>query len=210
MNTTSIQDLIPDGFGGGGGGLTGNGGGPVSGGGGRLSEPIVVEKGKGELPNVSYEPLNVHPNPYLHGMTEMPQIVPPNSLPSRDIPQNTLQYSQDEATLPNYIPAPSNRRPKNYVEEVSDDQIEHFRRKKYRKRIFEDIWEQLQIPILVSLLYFILNMSFLDKLFYSTFQKFLPMLFSDTTGLLTVYGLAMKAFLFGLAYTGMMALVQIV
>lgn len=202
MNTTSIQDLSPDDFMG-----MGMGGGVNI---GRLPDPIVIEKGKGELPNTSYEPLDIHPNPYLNGITEVPQVSPPNALPSRDIPKNTLQYAQDEATLPNYIPPPASGRRIRFVDEVSDDQIELYRRKKYRKRIFEDIWEQIQIPLLVALLYFVLSMPFFEQLFHSTLYRFLPALFTESTGSLSTYGLALKAGLFGAAYTGMMFVVQII
>ena len=215
MNTTAIHDLTPDEFqiqgqGQGNGNRTSSGGGGGGGsiGIGRLSEPIVIEKGKGELPNVSYEPLNVHPNPYLQGMVEIPSAAHPNALPSRDIPQNNLQYTQDEATLPNYIPPPASGRKVRFVDEFNDTHVEKFRQKKYRKRLFEDLWDQLQIPLLVALLFYCLTMPFFDHLFHGTLFHWAPVLFTQTTGEINTYGRALKAVLFGIAYAGVMMVVD--
>ena len=80
--------------------------------------------GHAGIPQTNYVQMNVHPNPYGHGPPQhgaigMPQQThtmrpsnnpfvgqgePQHQLPSRDIPQDTLQFSNDPEIVPNYIP----------------------------------------------------------------------------------------------------------
>ena len=220
-NTTSLSDLVPENItyqivGNGGGG--GMGGGGMGGMGGGLPPPVKIEKGKGELPPTVYMAMDIHPNPYLNGGGTDAEFShnmvpsggmgggmggggggrPQHPLPSRDIPQNTLSYMSDEQTVANYIP--QKKLTKEFFD-LDDTGIKNYKRKKYRKRILEDLLEELQIPLFVALLFFLFQLPFVS----SSFQKFgfhyLPFLF-ETDGNINLYGMGVKAVLMGGIYYG--------
>ena len=185
--------------------------------GGELPPPIKIEKGKGELNATVYCPMDIHPPPYggpsnqaqgggQQGFSFSDNAGVPtgeypvkNPLPSRDIPQNTLQYMDDQIRA-NYIP-PSRGQNSDFLE-LGEPKIKDHRRKKYRKKIFEDFLEESQTPLLLAVLFFLFSVSF----FTDTFQKYtllyLPGLF-NSEGFLNMYGLAFKALLFGGVYYGL-------
>ena len=184
---------------------------------GELPPPIKIEKGKGELNATVYCPMDIHPPPYggpsnqvqgggqqgfsFSDNSGVPTGEYPvkNPLPSRDIPQNTLQYMDDQ-TRANYIP-PSRGQNRDFLE-LGEPKIKDHRRKKYRTKIFEDFLEESQTPLLLAVLFFLFSVPF----FTDTFQKYtllyLPGLF-NSEGFLNMYGLAFKALLFGGVYYGL-------
>lgn len=182
--------------------------------GGELPPPIKIEKGKGELNATVYCPIDIHPPPYSVGMQGQPQNhnggqqgfsfsdnisggqPVKNPLPSRDIPQNTLQYMDDQ-TRANYIPPSKGQNP-DFLE-LGEPKIKEHRRKKYRKRILEDFWEETQIPILLATLFFFFNVPFVSDTFQKYTLLYLPGMYNEN-GLLNMYGLLFKASLFGIAY----------
>lgn len=176
----------------------------ISGGmGGEMPPPIKIEKGKGELNAPVYCPIDIHPPPFGGpspggggGAVSFSEPVK-NPLPSRDIPQNTLQY-MDEQTRANYIPP---ARPTRDFLELGEPKIKEHRRKKYRKRILEDLLEELQTPLLLAILFFFFSLPFVTETFHKYASTYMPFLFHD--GLLNTYGLTFKAILFGSAYYGL-------
>ena len=167
------------------------------------------------LPN-SYIPMNIHPNPYGNNLSqglpppindfreqnqknnlsqEQREIVdntPYNRLPSRDIPMNTMDYSNDEQVHNNYIPQDKN----DYIREHNDN-IEKHQEKKHKIRLIDTIFNEIQIPIIIVILYFIFQMSIFNNLFI----KFLPFLhLYNQDGNINIYGNIFKSVLFGILY----------
>lgn len=211
-NTTSLSDLVPENITYqivGNGGMGGGGGGGMGGG---LPPPVKIEKGKGELPPTVYMAMDIHPNPYLNGGGTDVEFSnnmvpsggmggggrPQHPLPSRDIPQNTLSYMSDEQTVANYIP--QKKLTKEFFD-LDDTGIKNYKRKKYRKRILEDLLEELQIPLFVALLFFLFQLPFVSSTFHKFGFHYLPFLF-ETDGNINLYGMGVKAVLMGGIYYG--------
>lgn len=187
---------------------------------GELPPPIKIEKGKGELQATVYCPIDIHPPPYggpsnqvqggsggqqgfsFSDNSGFPTGEYPvrNPLPSRDIPQNTLQYMDDQ-TRANYIPSSRGGQNRDFLE-LGEPKIKEHRRKKYRRKIWEDFWEESQIPLLLAVLYFVFSVPFVADTFHKYTLLYLPGLFNGE-GFMNMYGLAFKALLFGAVYYGL-------
>lgn len=173
----------------------------------------------------TYIPMNVHPNPYgnpvapmsmehpvpttaMRNTQQQQQLTPEQQalldrtpiqqLPSRDIRMDTADYMQDAETIPNYIPPPKTRN--DYVNEherVVQETFEQHRREKVRESRLDRILTELQVPIMMGLLYFIFQLPFVN----SMLNKYLPFLtLYGTDGNLNFNGLLLKSALFGAAY----------
>lgn len=173
--------------------------------------------------NGLYTPINVHPNPY--GISDKNPIVPnpeqttvgqkmpsqnvyleqsnlnntqQQRLPSRHIPQDTTTYAQDQQVQPDYIPVQEHL--KDYVREHDDMNTERIivhEQKKSRAERIDQILNELQTPILVSLLYFIFTSPYISTIIFKKFS-FLNIYSSD--GNFNIYGLLLKSLLFGTSY----------
>lgn len=115
------------------------------------------------------------------------------SLPSRDIPQMTSQITQDQQIKPNYVPTP----PSQYIEneETRNEIIEANMRKQNKADSLDVMYDELQIPILLALLFFIFQL----PLFRGYLFKFLPSLFNKD-GNPNLSGYVMNSLLFALFY----------
>lgn len=169
------------------------------------------------LPN-SYIPMNIHPNPYGNNLNQSPpppaindfreqshniqlsqehrdmlDNTPHNRLPSRDIQMNTMDYSNDEQVHTNYIPQNN----KDYIKDY-DDNIQKHRQEKHKIRLIDTIFTEIQIPLIISILFFIFQMSFLNNIFI----KFLPFYtyLYNQDGNINIYGMVFKSILFGVFY----------
>ena len=96
------------------------------------------------------------------------------SLQSRDIPQNNSHITRDPEIQPNFIPKTDNT---DYIgDDISTDEMI---RKNTRKKQFEEktnnLLNDLEVPIILSILYFIFQLpivkSSLNKYIPSFFQK---------------------------------------
>ena len=121
-----------------------------------------------------------------------------HQLPSRDIPQDTIHYSNDEQTQPNYIP-----KPKKKVDFVSEEDIiternlREYEEKKRNENKLDILLSDIQIPIFVSILYFIFQLPVINTLFLNYFS-FLSIYNLD--GNFNFTGLVLKSALFGSMY----------
>jgi len=115
-------------------------------------------------------------------------------LPSRDIPRNIEGIMQDPQVQPNYIPPQSNN---DYITEYeeNEDIIKNYNRKAQYSDSLDQIYEDIQIPLLISVLYFLFQLPIFRRYLY----KFFPALFSKD-GNLNLYGFCFTSALFGLLY----------
>jgi hypothetical protein len=172
--------------------------------------------------NINYKPMNIHPNPYGNNeettreglplpepspqrnqQQAQPQNytvenVPQQTLPSRDIPSNTLEYQQDEQIQPNHIPSVklTSDYIKDYERENSDDLRLH-REKKYRQETAQETISEFQIPILVTVMYFIFQMPIIN----TWMRKYLSFAnLHNEDGNFKMSGLLFKSGIFGGLY----------
>ncbi len=119
------------------------------------------------------------------------------SLPSRDVPMNTYPITNDPSIQPNYIPQPSTNT--DYIKQQENMEIlleKHKLKEKHTKQI-DDLYDTIQTPILIMLIFFIFQLPFVNKtLFY-----YLPNLFIKD-GHLSFGGYTFKTVLFGFLFIG--------
>ena len=116
-------------------------------------------------------------------------------IPNREIPtNNTAHITQDEAIKPNYIPKAENE---NYIEEESsmESLIQQSKNKKVEQDRLEMMYDDLQTPILVMILFFFFQLPFFQK----ALTKYAPSLFSRD-GNPTFSGYFVKTLMFGVTY----------
>ena len=113
------------------------------------------------------------------------------SLPSRDIPQHTEQLTQDAQVHPNYVPPPQMR---DYINETDDD-INNYYRKEKMENSLDSVYDELQGPLLLAVLYFLFQLPFFKKTIY----RYLPFL-CHTDGNYNFNGLIFVCGLFGFIY----------
>ena len=96
------------------------------------------------------------------------------SLPSRDIPMDTQNITQDQEIKPNFIPQDTNEDYiKNY--ETEQDYIRNNMVYTNRKDSLEFLFEELQIPIIIGLLFFLMQLPVVKN----NFMKIVPTLYSS-------------------------------
>ena len=112
------------------------------------------------------------------------------TLPDRNIPQNTTNITTDEAIQPNYIPEPQTD---NYV----DNQVSNEEVLSYNKNLedssynIENIYQELQQPILIAVLYFLFQLPIIQKYLF----KIVPSLYK-TDGNPNIFGYIINSILF--------------
>ena len=91
------------------------------------------------------------------------------SLPSRDIPMDQTTITNDNEAHPDFIP---NKDDKDYVKEMMTiEELQEKRRKERNKEdSLEEIYEQLQTPIFIGILFFIFQLPITNKYFHKYFS----------------------------------------
>lgn len=153
-------------------------------------------------PNVPLAPQEVDPNAMnkvLSGLQQA-QMQGMTQLPSRDIPMNTNQMTQDKQIQPNYVPDSDK---KEYIEEK--DTYESLLKKKKDKMEQEDrldlLYNEMQMPILIMVLFFMFQMPYAQKKFLQIF----PSMFKQD-GNMTMSGYLLKTSMFGMSFYAIMKL----
>jgi hypothetical protein len=113
-------------------------------------------------------------------------------LPSRDIPLQTEQLTNDAQIQPNYIPQPAQR---DYINDINSDNINDYYRAEKNQNSLDSLYDELQAPLLLAVLYFLFQLPFFKK---SVF-KYLPF-FCNTDGNFNFNGLIFTCALFGFIY----------
>ena len=115
-------------------------------------------------------------------------------MPNREIPTNNNHITQDEAIKPNFIPKTENE---NYIEEENtmDSLIQQNKNQKVEQDRLDLMYEELQIPLLVMILFFFFQL----PIFQKTLTKYAPSLFSRD-GNPTFSGYFVKTLMFGITF----------
>jgi hypothetical protein len=116
-------------------------------------------------------------------------------LPSRDIPMTTSGHSTDPHVQPNYVPPPPQNMDyiRNY--EQTSDMINDYNKNIQKQNSLDDMYNEIQTPILLAVLYFLFQLPFFRKFLFSYF----PVLFSND-GNLNINGFLFTSALFGLLF----------
>lgn len=197
---------------------------PIMGNIGQMPNP-QSNSGQVDMGQNTYVPLNIHPNPY--GGSQQPSVPPPppqnikqrfsdeeqydvpqQRLPSRDIPTSTLDYLNDEEVHANYVPKA--KLTSDYIrqyEEASEDTMRKHEKERHRERLAKSIWEDLQVPVLIAILYFIFQMPVVTTLLYKYFS-FLRIYSAD--GNMNFSGLLLKSALFGSFFFGIQKITDVI
>jgi hypothetical protein len=117
-------------------------------------------------------------------------------LPSRDIPMTTSGLSNDPQIVPNYVPPP----PQNHMDyirnyEQTSDMINTYNRNKQVNNSLDDMYNEIQTPLLLAVLYFLFQLPFFKKFLYS----YLPFLFSND-GNYNLNGFLFTSVVFGILF----------
>ena len=115
-------------------------------------------------------------------------------LPNREISTNNNHIVQDEQIKPNFIPKSDNN---NYIEEESsmEDLIKQSQNKKVEQDRLDVMYEELQTPLMVMILFFLFQL----PIFQKTLTKYAPSLFLRD-GNPTFSGYFVKTLGFGVTY----------
>jgi len=169
-----------------------------------MSHPEIAQS-----PNNQYiENMHVRPDPPSTQFLDEEQqnaIIASQSqqrLPSRDIPMDTTQFSQDEQIQTNYVPKSILK--KDYVRDeynISEQEIQNQERAKKQQTRFETMIHEFQVPIILSLLYFFFQLPIVNA---QIFKKFAFLSIYDEDGNFNIYGLGFKSMLFGSIYYAFM------
>ena len=114
-------------------------------------------------------------------------------LPSRDIPMTTSALSSDPQVMPNYVPPPVQDYIKNY--EQPTDMVSNYNKGKQMTTNLDDIYNEIQTPLLLAVLYFLFQLPFFKRVLY----KYIPFLFSND-GNYNLNGYLFTSVLFGIIF----------
>ena len=116
-------------------------------------------------------------------------------LPSRDIPMSTNGITTDPYVQPNYVPEIPQQQDyiKNY--ETNEDMINNYNRNSQNADSLDEMYSEIQTPLLLAVLYFLFLLPFFRKNLYTYF----PILFS-VDGNLNINGFLFTSILFGLIF----------
>jgi hypothetical protein len=181
-DTTSILDLPTD---------------PV--GGGNVANNITITAQEKQMPpqqaasGMSLDQTTI--NQIVNGLQQA-TLAGTTQLPSRDIPMTTSGLSADPQVMPNYVPPPPQQHQdyiKNY--EQSSDIINAYNKGKQMNDSLDDMYNEIQTPVLLAVLYFLFQLPFFKRFLYT----YIPFLFSND-GNYNINGFLFISVLFGLLF----------
>ena len=115
-------------------------------------------------------------------------------LQSRDIPQNTENIINDPQVQANYMPTTKNN---DYIteNEETEDIIQNYTRSKNMNNSLDNLYDEIQLPLLISILYFLFQLPIFKKYMF----QYLPVLCLND-GNVNLYGYLFNSILFGFIY----------
>jgi hypothetical protein len=116
-------------------------------------------------------------------------------LQSRDIPMNSMQLTQDPQVQANYVPQPAKH--EDYIQNYEDNDtiVHNYNKQQNLTSKLDETYDEIQMPLLVTVLYFLFEMPILKRLMY----KHAPALFTKD-GNSNLYGLLFMSTAFGIVY----------
>ena len=116
-------------------------------------------------------------------------------LSSRDIPMTTVDISNDPEVQPNYVPPPQQN--EDYIKkyEQTTDMIDEYNKNAQTNNSLDDMYNEIQVPLLLAVMYFLFQLPFTKKFLYNYF----PVLFS-IDGNMNINGFLFTSLLFGMLY----------
>jgi len=187
-DSTSILDLPTD---------------PVGGGGGDVNRGISLNASENVVQN-QIQQLQPQKQNFSLDQTTISQIVNglqqasisgATQLPSRDIPMNTTGHSNDAQVQPNYVPLAE--RGMDYIKdyEETNDMIDNYNKSVTRNNSLDDMYNEIQTPLLLGVLYFLFQLPFFKRFLFGYF----PVLFSND-GNYNINGFLFTSTLFGILF----------
>jgi hypothetical protein len=116
-------------------------------------------------------------------------------LPSRDIPMNTNNIAADPQVMPNYVPPPPPVQDYIRNHEKTSDMINNYNRGKQINNSLDDMYNEIQTPLLLAVLYFLFQLPFFKRFLYT----YIPFLFSND-GNYNINGFLFISILFGMLF----------
>ena len=176
-DTTSIMDLPTD----------------PSGGGGNQNNNISISSSEAAAGNTSLDQTTI--SQIVNGLQQA-SISGATQLRSRDISMTTEGHTQDPYVQPNYVPPV--QQPRDYIkdsDETNEEILNCYNQKMKSSDSLEDMYSEIQLPILLATLYFLFQLRF----FRSNLFHLFPILFS-TDGNYNINGYLFTSGLFGLVF----------
>ena len=117
-------------------------------------------------------------------------------LSSRDIPMTSTGHNIDPNIQPNYVPPPPQHN-MDYIKdyEQTSDMVNNYNKNNQRQNSLDEMYNEIQTPLLLAVLYFLFQLPFFRKFLFSYF----PVLFSND-GNLNINGFLFMSVLFGLLF----------
>ena len=149
---------------------------------------------QGQTPNFSLDQTTI--SQIVSGLQQA-AVSGATQLPSRDIPMNTSGHSNDAQVQPNYVPM--HEREADYIKdyEQTSDMIDSYNRNVNRSNSLDEMYNEIQTPLLLAVLYFLFQLPFFRRFLFSYF----PVLFSND-GNFNINGFVFSSVLFGLLLEG--------
>ncbi len=133
-------------------------------------------------------------NQIVNGLQQA-SVTGATQLSSRDIPMTTTNLSNDPQIIPNYIPQLQNNNDYIKNDEDANDIILHYNKTNNINNSLDDMYNEIQTPLLLAVLYFLFQLPFFRNFLF----KYLPFLFSND-GNYNLNGFLFVSVLFGLLF----------
>jgi len=157
----------------------------------RIDNPSQdLQKTRDEDPTVNQRNLNQ----FVSGLQQA-SASGMTGLPSRDIPQSQEHLTHDAQMQPNFIP--SNEGGGDYIlnHQTSEDIIRENARRQTKTDSIDELYNEMQIPILIAVLYFLFQLPVVRKNIF----KYIPALF-HTDGNYNLSGYILNSLMFAGVY----------
>jgi hypothetical protein len=158
-----------------------------------VSEQNSMSQGQGQCMNNNMSLDQTTINQIVNGLQQA-SSTGATQLASRDIPRNVDGMVSDPQIQPTYVPQTNNQ---DYIKDYdeNDDIIRNYEKKEQYNSNLDQLYDEIQIPLLLSVLYFLFQLPIVKKTLYNHF----PILCLND-GNYNINGYLFTSILFGLLY----------